>query len=125
MASPLEEYTCGQEIMDELQAIRRDLRHLTEVRDCSYLDDLMAGLRKEYGQVAIGAHLENVQTGLEQRLDQRCAGREQCAKVFYQIIRESALKVGDGTVTPDEIAAQKIRLQALREKAPSSACPSV
>lgn len=122
MASPLEEYTCGQEIMDELQAIRRELRHLAEVRDRGYLDDLMAGLRKEYGQVAIGAHLENVQTGLEQRLDQRCAGREQCAKVFYQIIRESALKVGDGTVTPDEIAAQKIRLQALREKAPSSAC---
>lgn len=98
------------------------MRHLTEVRDCGYLGDLMTGLRKEYGRVAIGAHLENVQTGLEQHLDQGCARREQCAEVFYRIIRESALKVGDGTVTPDEIAAQKERLQTLREKAPSSAC---
>lgn len=122
MTSPPEECTYGQEIRDELQAIRRELRHLAEVRDCSYLDDLMNGLRREYGQVAIGAHLENVQAGLEQRLDQGCAGRERCAEVFYQIIRESALKVGDGTVTPDEIAAQKTRLQALREKAPSAAC---
>ncbi|QYZ80285.1 ArsR family transcriptional regulator [Methanofollis formosanus] len=122
MTSAPEECTCGQEIRDELRAIRRELRHLTEVRDHGYLDDLMAGLRKEYGRVAIGAHLESVQTGLEQHLDPGCAQREQCAEVFYRIIRESALKVGDGTVTPDEIVAQKEQLLALKEKAPSSTC---
>lgn len=112
-----------REIREELRALRKEVHNLSEGRNRLQNDGVLAAMQREFGRVAIGAHLESARAGLEKKLERTCPEREKCIETFFHQIMESAGTITDGRATREELARYHHRIRDLKKAAPPSCTP--
>lgn len=106
-----------REIRDELRALRREVRDLADGRGQSGITGLIATMQREFGRVAIDAHLESARAGLEQELDRACPEREKCREILFREILESAGAIAGGHATREALDGYRRRVCDLKTQA--------
>ena len=106
-----------REIRDELRALRREVRDLADGRGQSGITGLIAAMQREFGRVAIDAHLESARAGLEQELDRACPEREKCREILFREILESAGAIAGGHATREALDGYRRRVCDLKTQA--------
>lgn len=112
-----------REIRDELRALRKEVRDLSDGCGRPGVTGLIAAMRREFGRVAIDAHLESARAGLEQELDRTCPERERCRESFFHEILESAGTIAGGRATREALAGYRRRICDLKKQAPPACTP--
>lgn len=112
-----------REIRDEVRALREEVRALSEGRSQTGVTGLIAAMQREFGKVAIDAHLESARAGLEHELDRACPEREKCLEVFFREIMESAGTITDGRATREALAGYHRRIRDLKKQAQPTCTP--
>ncbi len=110
------------EIKTQLTSIHQDIKRIMEKSNQQYIDFIASNLRKDYLNAITGYVNNDIETGLEESMIEKCEMRTTCKKTFTEFLQKNTSLIRNENVTEETIQNNKSELEEIKETAPFKKC---
>ncbi|HML04967.1 MAG TPA: winged helix-turn-helix domain-containing protein [Methanobacterium sp.] len=116
---------CSKE-MDEIKAklstIHRDIKNLMENTNQQYIDLILANSKKDFINVLKGYMGQDIQTGLDKGMIDKCETKEECRQIFQAFLLKNAGLINHDKITEELMSENRAELNKIMDNARYENC---